>query len=719
MNWFWDILRKILIGIDFVVYGLVEQVLQTIVDLSNVQIFTDVAINEFSRRIYIILGLVMVFKVMMSFIQILINPDSMSDKEKGAGNILKRVVIALALIVFVPSIFKMARDVQGYVLPIIPKVILGIESSDTATDPISQSNIGSAMAWYSFLPFFDYANETCDTGTIQKIVSNDTTDYEINSVGAALNHITDKDACNNGGYKYTHKYLVSTLVGAYLLFSLVQIAIQIAIRALKLGICEFVAPIPIASYIDPKTSKSTFDKWVSTSIKVYLDLFIQLIAVYFVVFVFITIFDNASISSIVSSAGNNWWRASLIVLFIIVGLLKFVKEFPKFLSGLLGIKTDGAIGSILKPSKEWLTGGALGSTFAGLAGMAHAGLSARNYSKFKNEGGFRQFGRTASAVLRTGAGSAKAISDGKGIKDTYGVSNYAHAATVRRVNKSFYKGEDKKKYKSGTEEYNNAQALIRTLQSQISDENSNKEKFTKMAAEAEARGAVDEYIEAQTNAEKAEQKIAELNSKIETLQKVKQPLRPSSYGIGKLSAAANNFAGIPNPDSKSYRKAAGYMNDAKKIFNEAKSKVVEDPTVVNDRIKIKDKNGNTYGEGTFADVYSAYVKAKTTGIATLDGKNYDAATMEAVYGETLKTTASTYVTRVHEGTIPNGTMKLDIDMLNNSFENDMIISAADQSKFKSDYDKNKPGNYFKKADEVAREYEIRARELESSENNSK
>ena len=57
MNWFWDILRKILIGIDFVVYGLVEQVLQTIVDLSNVQIFTDVAINEFSRRIYIILGL--------------------------------------------------------------------------------------------------------------------------------------------------------------------------------------------------------------------------------------------------------------------------------------------------------------------------------------------------------------------------------------------------------------------------------------------------------------------------------------------------------------------------------------------------------------------------------------------------------------------------------------------------------------------------------------
>ena len=156
MNWFWDILRKILIGIDFVVYGLVEQVLQTIVDLSNVQIFTDVAINEFSRRIYIILGLVMVFKVMMSFIQILINPDSMSDKEKGVGNVLKRVVISMALIVLVPSIFKMARDVQGYILPIIPKVILGIDSGNEVTEPITEHNIGNVMAWYSFLPFFDY-----------------------------------------------------------------------------------------------------------------------------------------------------------------------------------------------------------------------------------------------------------------------------------------------------------------------------------------------------------------------------------------------------------------------------------------------------------------------------------------------------------------------------------------------------------------------------------
>ena len=352
-----NFIRSFLITLDKIVYWFVEQVLQLIVDLANVNIFSDTTINAFARRIYVILGLVMVFKLMISFIQILIDPDAMSDKEKGVGNVLKRVVISMALIVLVPSIFKMARDVQGYILPIIPKVILGIDSGNEVTEPITETNIGNVMAWYSFLPFFDYANDTCAaTGTIQKAVGSDTGEYEIYSVSTAADHINDKNSCNGGDYMYSHRYLISTLVGAYLLFTLVQVALNVAIRAIKFGICEFVAPIPIASYIDPKTSKSTFDKWVNTSIKVYLDLFIQLISIYFVVFVFMVVFKEDNIGAILENVGNDMWRATLVMLFIIVGLIKFVKEFPKFLSGLLGLKTDGAIGSIFKGAWEGARG---------------------------------------------------------------------------------------------------------------------------------------------------------------------------------------------------------------------------------------------------------------------------------------------------------------------------------------------------------------------------
>ena len=416
-----DFFRSFMITLDKIVYWFVEQVLQLIVDLANVNIFSDTTINAFARRIYVILGLVMVFKLMISFIQILIDPDTMSDKEKGVGNVLKRVVISMALIVLVPSIFKMARDVQGYILPIIPKVVLGIDSGNEVTEPITEHNIGNVMAWYSFLPFFDYANDECAaTGTIQKAVGGDMAVYEIYSVSTAADHINDKNSCNGGDYMYSHRYLISTLVGAYLLFTLVQVALNVAIRAIKFGICEFVAPIPIASYIDPKTSKSTFDKWVNTSIKVYLDLFIQLISIYFVVFVFMVVFKEDNIGAILENVGNDMWRATLVMLFIIVGLIKFVKEFPKFLSGLLGLKTDGAIGKMLSPS-NLLTGVASTAGFAkNLVKAPISNVSQLNkttYANGSNPNTWRKIGSAIGGVGGVVGNTIRGVASGKTGKD--------------------------------------------------------------------------------------------------------------------------------------------------------------------------------------------------------------------------------------------------------------------------------------------------------------
>lgn len=133
--------------------GLVELLLQLILDLADTQIFSQSVITEFANRIYIILGLVMLFKIIISFIQILINPDKMDDKEQGVGNILMRVVISLLLIVLVPSIFSLARQLQSYIIPIIPKVVLGTEAGSTDGDMMNTS--GRAMAFYSYTAFFN------------------------------------------------------------------------------------------------------------------------------------------------------------------------------------------------------------------------------------------------------------------------------------------------------------------------------------------------------------------------------------------------------------------------------------------------------------------------------------------------------------------------------------------------------------------------------------
>ena len=386
-----DALRDIGGFIDKAIYWFVELLLQLILDLSDTQIFSQSVITEFANRIYIILGLVMLFKIIISFIQILINPDKMDDKEQGVGNILMRVVISLLLIVLVPSIFSLARQLQSYIIPIIPKVVLGTEAGSTDGDMMNTS--GRAMAFYSYTAFFTY-NTGCVDGSIYGTGNNDPTVVTVYDVGTAVEHITDKCAESSDGYRYKYDWPMSMIVGIYLVFMLVQIAIAVAIRAIKLGICEFIAPIPIASYIDPKTSKQAFNNWVSTSIKTYLDLFTRLIVVYFIVFVFMVIVDKDNLDVILANVGGDPTRQSLVIIAIIIGLLQFAKQAPKFISDMLGVKEGmGDIGGMFR-GQGWKD---MVSSVGGLAGMVttplSAALSARNYSKFKDERGWRQAGR--------------------------------------------------------------------------------------------------------------------------------------------------------------------------------------------------------------------------------------------------------------------------------------------------------------------------------------
>ena len=766
--------RSFLITLDKIVYWFVEQVLQLIVDLANVNIFSDTTINAFARRIYVILGLVMVFKLMISFIQILIDPDAMSDKEKGVGNVLKRVVISMALIVLVPSIFKMARDVQGYILPIIPKVVLGINSDNEVTEPITEHNIGNVMAWYSFLPFFDYANDTCAaTGTIQKAVGSDTGEYEIYSVSTAADHINDKDSCNGGDYMYSHKYLISTLVGAYLLFTLVQVALNVAIRAIKFGICEFVAPIPIASYIDPKTSKSTFDKWLNTSIKVYLDLFIQLISIYFVVFVFMVVFKKENIGAILENVGNNMWRATLVMLFIIVGLIKFVKEFPKFLSELLGLKTDGAISSIFK-GEGWKT---LGKTIGSAAALpaAVAGSAIGNYKYAKQNGRhvpealMRALGGGVAATAR----GVKGISSEKGFKETFS-SNVRKTTgnSHRRVNKraivDLSKKEREDYFKSIDDGVDNSYSNIEKLTAdKVENENKRQEtlkmktdiskeiiELQRQQAEARRMGnkdeaeylrvKIDNRLRANANLQKqiqdynkkisdAETKINDERANIEKLEisrenapEVISPFKNSMDGL------ISNFTGLTAISGQDYINVASklssfrsslYTGEAmKKLSTEDGGKRVDD-IMASAGEKFKVNNLDV----TYTEMASG-LKALQAGASEvmIGGKKFeqsDLQTVQAMYSAVEKDAAIKYVTYASEGKIKNVAIEEGIKQLTGAISGFNIPEHDKQELMKyllkeisnkpnPDYD---PGKGLKEFSDIAKAMETKGNRLSSYE----
>lgn len=244
---------------------------------------------------------------------------------------------------------------------------------------------GRLMAYYSFLPFFYYSDEDCNNGHLLGTTEDETT-VTIRSVADAVAEVNDKRCSQSkDGYTYNYKMLLSTVVGAYLVYVLVTIALKIAIRTIKFGICELIAPIPIASYIDPKTSKKAFDNWVSTSVKVYLDLFTRLIVVYFIVFIFSILFDGGRVQQIFGKYG--FFQGTMVLLFIIVGLLHFAQEMPKFISGMLGVSDGfGDMADMFRGQGFR----ALAGTAGMVAGTAKSGVSAfRNSwraSKFNDPG---------------------------------------------------------------------------------------------------------------------------------------------------------------------------------------------------------------------------------------------------------------------------------------------------------------------------------------------
>lgn len=151
-TWLWDIFRTILSLIDTLVYWLIELLISLFDQLANVRLFSDDVLKVFASRIYFLVSIVMVFKVSFSIIQYIINPDSISDNERGMGKIIQSVLLSLVCLVGVNYVFNFAYDLQNTILKshVIEKLILGIDEGLTVNQ---QADVKSKIP-YNLLTSF-------------------------------------------------------------------------------------------------------------------------------------------------------------------------------------------------------------------------------------------------------------------------------------------------------------------------------------------------------------------------------------------------------------------------------------------------------------------------------------------------------------------------------------------------------------------------------------
>ena len=117
---------KILLLLDGVIYNFICWFYEIFMYLTRLNLFNNSDYESIVRRVYIVLGVVMLFVLSYSLLKAVINPDEFAKGEKSFPNIVKNIIISLVIIVVLPTIFDVAYRVQAVILnsDVIGKIIL-------------------------------------------------------------------------------------------------------------------------------------------------------------------------------------------------------------------------------------------------------------------------------------------------------------------------------------------------------------------------------------------------------------------------------------------------------------------------------------------------------------------------------------------------------------------------------------------------------------------
>lgn len=415
--------------------------------VANATIVSGDVIKVFYSRIQLILGILMIFKLAMSILNIIINPDSIKDQKQGPSKIVTRIVVALFMLTLVIPInipnaadkslnayinehgilFGFLYKAQDSILSenILAKLILGTSSNSTADDMDvnNLSDVGNVMA-STVLKVFIRINVKDDTQPPcedSKTCENTICAAEVNESHYAeenidpqviLSHIND--SCGSGSserYAFGYTPIIGAIVMLIMTIVITGFTVDIAVRAIKLAILRMVAPVPIISYINPpKQGGGAFDNWTKSLISTYVDLFVRLAIVYFGLFM-IQIIMNGGMDIFGSNVQGFTFTSGVAFIFIILGILVFMRQAPQFIKDVLGIKGKpmGNVGlsSLLGGTAMAIGGGGLAGF--GLGAMQGFDTANRAAAEGKAFSPFQSWSQNSDmmAKIRTGDKDAR------------------------------------------------------------------------------------------------------------------------------------------------------------------------------------------------------------------------------------------------------------------------------------------------------------------------
>ena len=381
-----DLIRTVLVTvIDRPAFLILNVVYQVFFNVATVELFSNVTVRTIYYRCQMVIGIFMLFKFAVTILEGIVDPTRITDKKQGAGKIITRIITSLVILALITPInipnpankweeqlknngiiFGALYSLQDRILTnnTLGKLILGtLEDSDAKNNSVAEA--GSQFAKSIAQSFIRY---NLKSGTLdpppdgreyEDVISNRvcTTDsdvedkYNNGNTQEILSLVNLECSAQNGGNlsstlkkvfggaQYVFAYSPIGGICAYIIsIILIGFTVDIAIRAIKLAVLRLIAPIPIISHmnISAKESKGedSFSLWVKSLTTTYLDLFIRLAVLYFVL---------ALIQQMISPGGvriklGTGLPGALAFVFVVIGLLLFARQAPRFLTEALGLQ---------------------------------------------------------------------------------------------------------------------------------------------------------------------------------------------------------------------------------------------------------------------------------------------------------------------------------------------------------------------------------------------
>ena len=488
-----DGLRTLCAWICNLFYKLIGGIFELFINISKVELLSSDNIRPIYQRVTIVLAIVMVFYVTFELVKYVVQPDQMTDKEKGASKIVTKMIIVVLLIAFVPTIFSYAYKLQNIMIEkeILSKMILGKSGVNVSTYGRNFSADVFELFYQYDSKFWNDPNGTknCDGVACATIVSGNIDNLRRNGEFSNLTHGINKSeskTMNGVSSKYyliTFNGLLAVFVGGFLLYILILYCIDVGTRVAQLAFLQIIAPIPIIGYLSPK-KENIFTKWVKQCVVTYVDLFIRLAIIYFILLIcsiISTAYNDGTLINNISPTTST----DLIYIALILGLLLFAQRAPKMLQELFP-KTGAASGNLglkagerVAPAAARAIGAGLGATRLVTGAIARGANTAR---------------RNKQERERTGKTRKEQRADIKSNREEMKKNRKEYQQALRQRNRDLRSG----KYKTDSQQYKDAQKDIQKkrdsfVESQSKYADSQNSKYRSVALNAMAGAASGAY----------------------------------------------------------------------------------------------------------------------------------------------------------------------------------------------------------------------------------